>query len=141
MTDVATIDRTSAHTIKFVIDLVPGPANDVVTLYVDGSPVITGTTWEDYYLYDPEQAGNGNVVPSISKMLFRAGGGAAVDTLGNGYLIDSVALESSTPVTETTPTNKDECKKGGWATFNSPTFKNQGQCVSYVQANGKAGKI
>ena len=30
------------------------------------------------------------------------------------------------------PTSKDQCKKGGWATFNNPTFKNQGQCVSYV---------
>ena len=24
------------------------------------------------------------------------------------------------------------CKKGGWKTFTSPTFKNQGQCVKYV---------
>ncbi len=38
------------------------------------------------------------------------------------------------------PTDKNECKNGGWMTFNSPTFKNQGQCVSYVQSNEKAGK-
>jgi hypothetical protein len=38
------------------------------------------------------------------------------------------------------PTDKNECKDNGWKTFNSPTFKNQGQCVSYVQANPKAGK-
>ena len=38
------------------------------------------------------------------------------------------------------PINKEECKKGGWSTFNNPTFKNQGQCVSYVQANDNAGK-
>jgi hypothetical protein len=30
------------------------------------------------------------------------------------------------------PTSKDQCKKGGWQTFNNPVFKNQGQCVSYV---------
>src|SRR5512145_707104 len=24
------------------------------------------------------------------------------------------------------------CKKGGWKTFTSPTFKNQGQCVKYM---------
>jgi len=29
------------------------------------------------------------------------------------------------------PTNKDECKKGGWESFTNPSFKNQGQCVSY----------
>lgn len=31
------------------------------------------------------------------------------------------------------PTSKDQCKNGGWKTFNNPTFKNQGQCVSYVE--------
>lgn len=30
------------------------------------------------------------------------------------------------------PTDKDSCKNGGWETFNTPTFKNQGDCVSYV---------
>ncbi len=36
-------------------------------------------------------------------------------------------------VTDTAPpAGKDECKKGGWATFNNPTFRNQGQCVSSV---------
>ena len=35
------------------------------------------------------------------------------------------------------PTSADECKKGGWEKFNTPrTFKNQGDCVSFVQ-NGK----
>lgn len=32
-----------------------------------------------------------------------------------------------------TPSSKDECKKDKWMSFNSPTFKNQGQCVSYVE--------
>lgn len=131
-TDVATIDRTSKHSIKFSIDLVPGPANDVVKLYVDGTLEITGTTWEDYYRYDPEQIGNGNTVPSISKLLFRVGGAPAPTTLGNGYLVDGVSL-SSGPVLVGPPTNKDQCKKGGWKTFNNPTFRNQGQCVSYVE--------
>ena len=27
------------------------------------------------------------------------------------------------------PTNKDQCKKDGWKQFDSPSFKNQGQCV------------
>jgi hypothetical protein len=35
------------------------------------------------------------------------------------------------------PTNKDQCKNGGWQTFNTPrAFKNQGDCVSYT-SNGK----
>jgi hypothetical protein len=32
--------------------------------------------------------------------------------------------------------NKDQCKKGGWATSTSPVFKNQGDCVSSF-ASGK----
>lgn len=39
-----------------------------------------------------------------------------------------------------TPSSKEECKKGGWMTFNSPSFKNQGQCVSFVQSGGKSAK-
>jgi len=93
-TDVATIDRTNKHSIKFEIELVPGPSNDIVRLYVDGALEITGTSWEDYYRYDPEQTGNGNVVPGISKLLFRAGGAAAPATSGNGYLVDHVSLLS-----------------------------------------------
>jgi hypothetical protein len=30
------------------------------------------------------------------------------------------------------PTDKDQCKQGGWQTFTQPTFKNQGDCVSFV---------
>jgi hypothetical protein len=40
------------------------------------------------------------------------------------------------------PTDKDECKHGGWATFvNVNTgvqiFKNQGDCVSLIATDGK----
>ncbi len=31
------------------------------------------------------------------------------------------------------PTSKDQCKHGGWKSFTSPSFKNQGQCVSWVE--------
>jgi hypothetical protein len=31
------------------------------------------------------------------------------------------------------PTNKDQCKNDGWQTFNTPRkFKNQGDCIQYV---------
>ena len=35
------------------------------------------------------------------------------------------------------PTSKDQCKDGGWQSFDNPTFKNQGDCVSYVATDGK----
>lgn len=31
-------------------------------------------------------------------------------------------------------TSADQCKKGGWESYNNPSFTNQGQCVSYVNA-------
>ena len=35
------------------------------------------------------------------------------------------------------PTSKDQCKAGGWRSFGS-SFKNQGQCVAFVQRGPKA---
>jgi len=134
LTDIATLSRTSAHTARFSIDFKTGPANDLVKIYIDGALEITGTTWEDYYRYDPEQAGNGNVVPTTQKLLFREGGAPFPLNLGNGFLVDGVTLSSSSPVGP--PTSKDQCKNGGWQTFDNPTFNNQGDCVSFVATGG-----
>ena len=38
----------------------------------------------------------------------------------------------------TFPTNKDQCKKDAWKTFTGGNFKNQGDCVSYVQRSDNA---
>ncbi len=50
----------------------------------------------------------------------------------------SVDIYSCDPEKIGPPTDKNECKKDGWKTFNNPTFKNQGDCVSYVQSNEHA---
>jgi hypothetical protein len=34
------------------------------------------------------------------------------------------------------PTSKDQCKNGGWRGFGD-TFKNQGQCVAFVERGPK----
>ena len=44
----------------------------------------------------------------------------------------TVMPDSEEPPVVTTPVTKDQCKNGGYKTFTNPTFKNQGQCVSYV---------
>ena len=134
-TEIATLSRASAHSIRFSIDFIDGPGNDVVRIYIDGALEITGTTWEDYYRYDPEQVGNGNAVPATGKLLFRESGTANPANAGNGFLVDGVSLSSSS--SSGSPTNKDECKKGGWQTFDNPSFKNQGDCVSFVATGGK----
>lgn len=38
------------------------------------------------------------------------------------------------------PTTKEQCKDGGWQQFDNPSFKNQGQCVSYVNHHDGRGQ-
>jgi hypothetical protein len=41
-------------------------------------------------------------------------------------------IPTPTPQVEP-PTNKEQCKNGGWLTFNAPrAFKNQGDCIQFV---------
>lgn len=48
--------------------------------------------------------------------------------------------EVPAPVVSGPPTSKSACKHGGWKTFTNPSFKNQGQCVSYVAHHTQHGK-
>ena len=93
-TQIATLDRTSSHTVTFDIGFRTNAA-DLVNIYIDGSLEHSGTTWEDYYRYDPEQNGNGHAIPNTSKLLFREGGAANSGNAGNGFLVDGVSLTSS----------------------------------------------
>jgi hypothetical protein len=109
------------------MDFVDGPSNDVVRVYVDGSLRHTGTSWENYYRYDSEAAAHLGKTPLVNRILFRTGGTAAPATLGNGFVVDTFSMRSGSA-----PTNKDQCKNGGWKTFDSPAFKNQGDCIQFV---------
>lgn len=40
----------------------------------------------------------------------------------------------------TGPASKAQCKNDGWKSFTNPTFKNQGQCVSYFEHQNKKSK-
>lgn len=243
-TQVATnLDRSVPHTVKLTMDVKDGPSNDVVKVWIDGTLVHTGTSWENYYRYDSESAFEQS--PRIVKtVLFRQAGTANPANSGKGFLVDNLSLESLTPVmpsvpaitspangatvtvsaltmidwTDSTgtftpmgyyyeaysdsgytglvyasgllsaseiatpgtppgdyyvrvramdtegnlsdwsngasnvykitviadtvvvgpPTSAAQCKNGGWMTFNNPTFKNQGDCVSYVQSSPNA---
>jgi hypothetical protein len=58
----------------------------------------------------------------------------------DGYLDNVVVNTDSAETTYDfepvlTPVSKDECKNGGWMNFNTPSFQNQGQCVSFVNQN------
>ena len=93
--EIATLDRAYSHFIQFSIDFKDGTAKDSVSIFIDDKLAANGTTWENYYRYDPEQAGNGNTVPTVDKLLFRQSGAPSPGTLGNGFLLDRVTLASS----------------------------------------------
>jgi hypothetical protein len=72
------------------------------------------------------------------------GFGVNVGTYNPGYNVETDAVvfsdatydfEATEPLTS--PATKEECKDGGWQTFN-PAFRNQGECVSFVASNGQA---
>jgi uncharacterized protein len=39
----------------------------------------------------------------------------------------------------TAPTDKDDCKDGGWRSFTDPSFRNPGQCVAFVASGELRG--
>lgn len=55
---------------------------------------------------------------------------ADADGDGQGDVCDADDDNDGIPDTEDT-NSKDDCKKGGYTRFVNPTFKNQGECVSY----------
>ena len=90
----------TAHTVKITIDYKDGPGNDVVQVFLDGALVATGGSWEDYYRFDPEQAGNGNKVPTTDDLIFAERGDPDPGNAGGGYLIDNIGVTSApTPTT------------------------------------------
>ncbi len=131
-TNVASgLDRGAPHTIKLHMQFIDGPANDIVKVYVDGSLAHTGTSWEEYF-----RLCEGNPTRTVDSVLFRTAGAAAPATAGKGFRIDNLGLTSG-PLLVGPPTNKDQCKDGGWSSFNNPVFANQGDCVSFVTGKHK----
>lgn len=64
------------------------------------------------------------------------GTGVNIGTFNPGYTVatDGFQFNDTTYDFELgrRPSSKDECKDGGWEDFDDPAFKNQGDCVSYV---------
>lgn len=70
---------------------------------------------------------------------------AVVLNIGTGnadwkVLVDSVVTTEGEYDFEPalSPTTKESCKNENWTTFNTPVFKNQGQCVASVTSNKNA---
>ena len=93
------LDRTTAHTIRFLIQLVPGENNDIVRIFIDNVDIgnelgVCFTTWENYYRLSSEQSQppNNNTPPNLKSLQFRSAGTAAPALAGGGYLYDNVSI-------------------------------------------------
>jgi YVTN family beta-propeller protein len=51
----------------------------------------------------------------------------ATDAAGN-----HASCQQTITVVANAPTSKDQCKDNGWRSFTNPTFKSQGECISFV---------
>jgi hypothetical protein len=118
------------------------------------------TTTKTYFLgcnnVIPTTNGDGTVTYTFTPATIAAGGNQVEFPTGTinsiAVLIDvqgtadisnitvNGTLEVPAPVVVGPPTSKAACKHGGWKTFNNPSFKNQGQCVSYVEHHTHHGK-
>jgi hypothetical protein len=95
----AGLDRTKKHEIAVAISLRNGPRNDVVGVVVDRQYQKVVTSWEDYYRWaqgpgDPEQTAPVRESRVVRTLMFRTGGAAAGNTLGQGFLFDNVSYGS-----------------------------------------------
>lgn len=76
-------------------------------------------------------------VSTIRAFSLNVGDTSASDTGLDGYL-DNVVTSISGDVTvydfepALAPVSKADCKQDGWKAFNTPVFKNQGDCVSFI---------
>jgi len=125
------LNRAVPHTIRLTMDLLEGPSNDIVKVYVDGSLRHTGTSWEDYYRYDCEAAAHLGRPPAVNRILYRTSSvPSAPATLGHGFVFDNLSLGTANSAAA-----KDDCKNGGWRSMtraDGSPFKNQGDCIQYT---------
>jgi hypothetical protein len=88
------LNRTQVHTLKLTMQFVDGPANDIVNVFVDGAPVHTGTSWEEYF-----RTVEHNETRTVDSLLFRTGSNSPTTDArpgldGKGFLIDNLTLTS-----------------------------------------------
>ena len=124
------------HTIEFRIKLIPGEANDLVRIVIDGEDAgQCFTTWETYYRFAPEQKPYGNKPPNINSLQFRTSVGGLTQP-NAGYLFDNVTVTTGTgpdspecDVTLDKQADATTVTAGGLANY-TLTARNRGRAVA-----------
>lgn len=127
------LTTVAGHTYKVTFDLAGNPAGApaVKTLEVDagGTPQAytfdtTGKTLTD--MGWTEESFTFTATSASTTLTF-----TSMDAGFFGPALDNVKVTD-------TLTSKDQCKNGGWQAYTDPTFRNQGDCVSYFQSSPNA---
>ena len=61
------------------------------------------------------------------------GGTAGWDGLASATAATGLDYDFTiSPTVVVLPESKDDCKDGGWQQYTNPSFRNQGQCIQFV---------
>jgi hypothetical protein len=98
-------------------------------------PVVNANGTATYTFTAATIAAGGNQVPVPTGTIQSVD--VLIDVQGSADLSGiTVNGQSEVPTPETA---KDQCKHGGWKTFTNPSFRNQGQCVSFFEHHNGRG--
>ena len=75
-------------------------------------------------------------------------GGGSATTGSSGTTSGSVSgstgsgstAGSASPSIADTPSSRDDCRNGGWSKYSTPKFKNQGDCISWVNKHQRSSR-
>ncbi|MGH9204602.1 MAG: hypothetical protein ACRD2A_25520, partial [Vicinamibacterales bacterium] len=102
--------RLTTHAVRYVVDFIEGPRNDIVRLYIDGALQLTGTTWEDVYR---DCFGPGS--RTVDSLNFNAVGTTCTACEGEGFVFDN--LETRALGAVVTPTSLSVTEGGPAASY------------------------
>lgn len=125
----ATLLQTNTATAQVGADI----TGDAISSPFDVSGSFNYVT--DGYWVNVRESEYGQSVPATRVVATVTLENGQVLTVENNLLVGdptTIYPDVVVPPEGTTPTSKNECKDGGWKSFTQPSFKNQGQCVSFV---------
>lgn len=105
-TTIATgLSYTAQHELTVTIDFVDGVStvgadvfgNDVLKVYLDGTLIHTGSTWESYYYFYEQIVAGTPRKQAVDSMLFRVINPAVASTFGQGLYFGRSRIENDPP--------------------------------------------
>ena len=118
---------------------------DRVPTYVYYSTELRNNTW--HKLKVEANSSNGNIQVYIDDVYLLTYIATTPNRIGQTGVFNGNSGGSSggkfdnfSIIADSILTDKDQCKGDGWKMFSNPTFKSQGECVSYLESNENAGK-